>query len=93
MTCHNIAITDVASMLYAMSSSDEFPRKGSHSHFSFSLFIRFYRYFLRSGPWAWWAKLAYQVMLTIRGRLITPFVLGSMSVGLNILIRYSFMDL
>ena len=55
--------------------------------------IRFYRYFLRSGPWAWWAKLAYQVMLTIRGRLITPFVLGSMSVGLNILIRHSFMDL
>ena len=42
---------------------------------------------------AWWAKLAYQVMLTIRGRLITPFVLGSMSVGLNILIRHSFMDL
>ena len=43
--------------------------------------------------WAWWAKLAYQVMLTIRGRLITPFVLGSMFVGLNILIRHSFMDL
>ena len=39
------------------------------------------------------SKLAYQVMLTIRGRLITPFVLGSMSVGLNILIRHSFMDL
>ena len=38
--------------------------------------IRFYRYFLRSGLWAWWAKLAYQVMLTIRGRLITPFILG-----------------
>ena len=55
--------------------------------------IRFYRYFLRSGPWAWWAKLAYQVMLTIRGRLITPFVLGSMSVGVNILICHSFMDL
>ena len=32
-------------------------------------------------------------MLTIRGRLITPFVLGFMSVGLNILIRHSFMDL
>ena len=32
-------------------------------------------------------------MLTIRGRLITPFVLGSMSVGLNILIRHSFMVL
>ena len=30
---------------------------------------------------------------TIRGRLITPFILGSMSVGLNILIRHSFMDL
>ena len=29
----------------------------------------------------------------IRGRLITPFILGSMSVGLNILIRHSFMDL
>ena len=55
--------------------------------------ISFYRYFLRSGLWAWWAKLACQVMLTIRGRLITPFVLGSMSVGLNILIRHSFMDL
>ena len=34
-----------------------------------------------------------QVMLTIRGCLITPFVLGSMSVGLSILIHYSFMDL
>ena len=56
-------------------------------------YIRFYRYFLRSGLWAWWAKLAYQVMLTIRGRLITPFVPGSMSVGLNILICHSFMDL
>ena len=55
--------------------------------------IRFYRYFPRSGLWAWWAKLAYQVMLTIRGRLITPFILGSMSVGLNILIRHSFTDL
>ena len=33
------------------------------------------------------------ILLTIRGRLITPFVLGSMSVGLNILIRHSFMDL
>ena len=32
-------------------------------------------------------------MLTIRGRLITPFILGSMSVGLNIQIRHSFMDL
>ena len=53
----------------------------------------FYRYFLRSGLCAWWAKLAYQVMLNIRGRLITPFILGSMSVGLNILIRHSFMDL
>ena len=28
-----------------------------------------------------------------RGRLITSFVLGSMSVGLNILIRHSFKDL
>ena len=32
-------------------------------------------------------------MLTIRGRLITPFILGFMSVGLNILIRHSFTDL
>ena len=40
-----------------------------------------------------WAKLVYQVMLAIRGCLITPFILGSMSVGLNILIRLSFMDL
>ena len=55
--------------------------------------IRFYRYFLRSSLWAWWAKLAYHVMLTIRERLITPFILGSMSVGLNILIRHSFTDL
>ena len=55
--------------------------------------IRFYRYFLRSGLWAWWAKLAYQVMLTIHGRLITPFILGSISVGLNILIRHLFTDL
>ena len=30
---------------------------------------------------------------TIRGRLITPFILGPMSVGLNILIRHSFTDL
>ena len=29
----------------------------------------------------------------IRERLITPFILGSMSVGLNILIRHSFTDL
>ena len=56
--------------------------------------ICFYLHFLRSGLWAWWAKLvAYQVMLTIRGRLITPFILGSISVGLNILIRHSFTDL
>ena len=55
--------------------------------------IRFYLHFFRSGIRAWWAKLAYQVMLTIRGRLITPFILGSMSVGLNILIRHSFTDL
>ena len=34
------------------------------------------------------AKLAYQVMLIIRRRLIKPFILGSMSVGLNILIRH-----
>ena len=32
-------------------------------------------------------------MLTIRGRLITPFILGSLSVGLNILIRHLFTDL
>ena len=55
--------------------------------------IRFYLHFLRSGPWAWWAKLAYQVMLTIRGHLISPFILMSMSVGLNILIRHLFTDL
>ena len=55
--------------------------------------VRFYLHFLRSGLWAWWAKLAYQVMLTIRGRLFTPFILGFMSVGLTILIRYSFMNL
>ena len=36
---------------------------------------------------------AYQVMLTVRGHLITPFILGSMPVGLNILIRHSFTDL
>ena len=39
------------------------------------------------------AKHAYQVMLTIRGCLITPFILGSMSVGLNILMRHLFTDL
>ena len=56
--------------------------------------IRFYLYFLRlGGRGMWWAKLAYQVMLTIRGRLITPFILGSKSVGLNILIHHSFTDL
>ena len=41
----------------------------------------------------YWAKLAYQVMLTICGRLTTPFILGFMSVGLNILICHSFTDL
>ena len=35
----------------------------------------------------------FKVMLTIRRRLITPFILGSMSVGLNILICHSFTDL
>ena len=55
--------------------------------------IRFYLHFLRSGLWAWWVKLAYQVMLTILGRLITLFILGPMSVGLNILICYPFTDL
>ena len=55
--------------------------------------IRFYLHFFRSGLWAWWAKLAYQVMLTTRERLITPFILGFMSVGLNSLIRHSFTDL
>ena len=55
--------------------------------------MRFCRWFLRSGLWAWWAKLAYQVILTIHGRLITAFILGSMSVGLNILIRHLFTDL
>ena len=51
--------------------------------------ICFNLHFLRSGLWTWWAKLAYQVMLTIRGHLIAR----SMSVGLNILIRHSFTDL
>ena len=32
--------------------------------------------FRPTGLWAWWAKLAYQLMLTIRGRLITLFILG-----------------
>ena len=32
-------------------------------------------------------------MLSIRGRLITPFVLGPMSVGLNILICHLFTDI
>ena len=41
--------------------------------FSVCLWVNIYRYFLRSGLWAWWAKLAYQVMLTIRGHLITSF--------------------
>ena len=36
---------------------------------------------------------ANQVMLTICGRLITPLLLGSMSVGLNILICHLVMDL
>ena len=40
-----------------------------------------------------YGQLAYQVMISIRGRLIIPFILGSMSVGLNILIRHSFTDL
>ena len=44
-------------------------------------------------PMGMGAKLAYQVILIIRGRLITPFILGSMSVGLNILIRHSFTGL
>ena len=41
--------------------------------------IRFFLHFLRSGLRTWWAKLAYQLMLTIRGCLNTPFILGSMS--------------
>ena len=51
--------------------------------------IRFYLHFLHSGLWEWWAKPAYQAMLTIRARLITPFIRGSMSVDLNVLIRHS----
>ena len=42
--------------------------------------------FVQAYGLAWWAKL------TVRGRLITPFILGSMSLDLNILIRYSFAD-
>ena len=38
-------------------------------------------------------KIIILPVVTIRGRLVTPFILGSMSVGLNILIRHSFMDL
>ena len=38
-------------------------------------------------------KTLEHILVSIRGRLITPFVLGYMSVGLNILIRHSFMDL
>ena len=79
--------------------SIEPPRRGDSNEYPQSIFwaeiskIMYTPVNPSSGPWAWWAKLAYQVMLTIRGRLITPFVLGSMSVGLNILIRHSFMDL
>ena len=65
----------------------------SHKETSKITDMRFYQHFLRSGLWAWWVKLAYQVMLTIRGRLITPLILRSMSVDLNILIRHSFTDL
>ena len=35
----------------------------------------------------------FDVYFTIRGRLITPFIPGSMPVGLNIRIRHSFTDL
>ena len=73
---YNVAVSRIVSDVFASDvPSVDFPNPG------------FYRYFLRSGLWAWWAKLAYHVMLTIRGRLITPFILGSISVGLNILIR------
>ena len=45
-------------------------------------------------PWTFLLPFfAYQVMFTMRGRLITPFILGSMSAGLNIRIRHSFTDL
>ena len=37
-------------------------------------------------------EASYQVMLTIRGSLITPFILGSTSAGLNILIRLRIYD-
>ena len=65
----------------------------SHINYTASLLQRISGVSLPLASCIKWAKLAYQVMLTIRGRLITPFVLGSMSVGLNILIRHSFMDL
>ena len=48
----------------------------SHKETSKSPDIRFYLNLLRSGLWAWWAKLAYQVVLTIRGRLISPLFWG-----------------
>ena len=81
---YNVAVSRIVLMFLPLTSQKHTPK---------ILDIRFYLHFLRSGLWAWWAKLAYQVMLTIRGRLITPFILGSMSVGLNILIRHSFTDL
>ena len=46
--------------------------------------ICFYRYFLRSGLWAWWAKLAFQVILLSADAWLHPLFWGSCLVGLNI---------
>ena len=80
----NVAVSRIVSDVFASGAISRLPK--SRTYASTDIFFR-------SGLWAWWAKLACQVMLTIRERLITPFVLGSMTVGLNILIRHSFMDL
>ena len=61
----------------------------SHKYTSKLPDMRFFLHCLRSGLWTRWTKLAYWKMLTIRGRLNTSFILGSMSVGLNILICHS----
>ena len=82
--CTFIAVSRIVSDVLSMTS---------HKQTSKIPDMLFYLHFLRSGLWVWWAKLAYQAMLTIRGRLITPFILGFISVGLNILIHHSFKDL
>ena len=77
---YNVAVSRIVYNVFANEEISRLPKSRTYAS-------TYNVHFLRSDLWVWWAKLAYQVMLTIRGRLITPFILESMSVGLNIRIR------